>query len=283
MACVLVLASAFVLVLYVHHSGQALRASGLIDLVGDALRDEIAHGYPPEPSIRADTEPASIVAKNPGVVLALNERKLVAAARQADCVLELVPMIGDFVPAGAPLLRARGETRRPLPEKLAKTVLLGPERTHLGDPAFALRKLVDIALRAIAQPFQDPTTAVQAIDRVHDGLRQLANRRFPTGEYRDSQGRLRLVVRTLAWPGYVWLAFDELRLASSTSIQVHQRLRASLEDVQAVAPAERRPSLDRQLDLLTGGANRNFEDKEDFHAAVEPDRQGIGSCADLLS
>jgi uncharacterized membrane protein len=106
---------------------------------------------------------------------------------------------------------------------------------------------------------------------------------FPPANTATARGGLRLVVRTLAWPGYVRLAFDELRLASSTSIQVHQRLRASLEDVRAVAPAERRPSLDRQLDLLTAAANRNFEDKEDFHAAVEPDRQGIGSCADLLS
>jgi hypothetical protein len=55
---------------------------------------------------------------------------------------------------------------------------------------------------------------------------------------------------------------------SSTFIiraKVHRRLRAAREDVRAVAPAERRPPLDRQLDVLTAAASRNFEDKEDFH------------------
>jgi hypothetical protein len=46
-------------------------------------------------------------------------------------------------------------------------------RTHRDDPAYGFRKLVAIAERSIAQPFNDPTT-VQAINHLHDCLRQLA-------------------------------------------------------------------------------------------------------------
>ena len=54
--------------------------------------------------------------------------------------------------------------------------------------------LVDIAERSLADsPFQDPTTAVQAIDRLHDCLRQLAPRPFPDGAYRDADGEVRLI------------------------------------------------------------------------------------------
>ena len=46
--------------------------------------------------------------------------------------------------------------------------------------------LVDVAERSLSDsPFLDPTTAVQAIDRLHDGLRQLAVRELPDGRYRD--------------------------------------------------------------------------------------------------
>ena len=46
--------------------------------------------------------------------------------------------------------------------------------------AYGLRMLVDIAERSLADsPFLDPTTAVQAIDRLHDCLRQLARRTVP--------------------------------------------------------------------------------------------------------
>ena len=49
--------------------------------------------------------------------------------------------------------------------------------------------LVDIAERSLSEsPFQDPTTAVQAIDRLHDLLRQLARRPFPDGRHRDDAG-----------------------------------------------------------------------------------------------
>jgi Predicted membrane protein (DUF2254) len=51
---------------------------------------------------------------------------------------------------------------------------------------------VDICVRALGAPF-DPTTAVQAMDRLHDFLRHLMTRKFPSGEHRDSAGALRLV------------------------------------------------------------------------------------------
>ena len=59
--------------------------------------------------------------------------------------------------------------------------------------AYGLRLLVDIAERSLSDgPFLDPTTAVQAIDRLHDCLRQLAPRPFPDGRYRDKRGEVRL-------------------------------------------------------------------------------------------
>src|SRR5215213_4908786 len=77
-----------------------------------------------------------------------------------------------------------------------EAVELGLERTLDHDVAYGLRLLVDIAERSLSGggPFLDPTTAVQAIDRLHDCLRQLASRPFPDGRYRDQKGKVRLVM-----------------------------------------------------------------------------------------
>ena len=60
----------------------------------------------------------------------------------------------------------------------------------------------------------------------------------------------------LDWDGYVHLAFDEIRLAGAGSPQIARRLRAALDDLLAVAPADRRPPLQRQLALLDEAVHR---------------------------
>ena len=189
-AYILMLASIIVLILYVHHASQKLRVGGLIDFVGDELRKQLEDNYPVDHATSNRHDEQVVVAQKPGVVIRLDHEGLVTAARSAGCVLEMVPMMGDFVPTGAPLFRIHGEAERLDSEKIVRLVALGRERTHNFDPAFGFRKLVDIAERSVVQPFNDPTTAVQAIDRLHDCLRQLAPRPFPSGRHCDEGGQL---------------------------------------------------------------------------------------------
>jgi uncharacterized membrane protein len=294
LAYLLVVSSVVVLILFVHHAGQGLRVAGLIDLVGDRTRLLIAREAEPPFAVDADADPDVVTTRTPGNLIRVDRPALVAAARRADCVLELVPVVGDFVVGGAQLFRVHPGARpttigdsRPAerldPDHLARLVLLGPERVHTEDLAYGVRKLVDIAERSIAQPFNDPTTAVQALHRLHDLLRQLAVQPLPPGEHRDEDGVVRLVERTLTWNGYVRLAFDEIRLAGAGTPQITRRMCAALEDLRAVAPPGRQAPLDRQLRLLTAAVRRTYDDEEDVVAALTPDTEGIGSGEDVTT
>lgn len=283
-AYLLALASFAALLLYVHHTGQSLRVAGLIDLVGDDLRDELDERYDePIPGEAADPVPDAIAADEPGVVCKVDAEGLVELATAADCRLELVPMMGDFVPFGAPLIRIEGDATRLDRAAASRAIVLGAERTHTRDPAYGFRKLVDIAERSITEPFDDPTTAVQAIDRLHDCLRQLSGRRLTSGEWHDRDGVLRLRARQITWEGYVRLAFEELTLAGAGSPQVARRLFAALDDLLAVAPAERRPPLERQRELLVTAVEEAYGDWRQAAMAQVPDIQGIGSGADVAT
>jgi uncharacterized membrane protein len=277
----LILAAIVVLVLYVHHTAQSIRVGGMVGWVADATRDEVERLFPALPE--GSDDPSVVAASDHGVVHDLPHDLLVHIAAQAHCVLELVPAMGDFVPRGGPLFRVRGTLSEPHRDAVARSVILDRERSHALEPAFGLRKLVDVALRSISSsPFQDPTTSVQSINAIHDILRGLARREFPSGRHEDADGHVRLVERVMTWEGYVRVAFEELRMAGAGSPQVARRLRAALEDLRAVAPSERRPPLDRQLDLLEAAVRRAYED-DDVAAALVPDMQGIGSGPDLMS
>jgi uncharacterized membrane protein len=273
--------SIIVLILYIDHVGQSLRAAALIESVGQETREVIDAIYGdrgPDP-LRHD--PGVILAPESGVLFRIDYDDLVGVARDAGCLIALVPMIGDFVPAGAPLFSVQGDAGSLDVGKVMKTVALGPERTLNQDVAYGFRMLVDVAVRSLSDAF-DPTTAVQAIDRLHDCLRQLARRPFPSGEYRDEHGTVRLRVAHITWDGYVRLAFDEIRQVGSSSAQATRRVRAALEDLLTVVPPERRAPLERQLALLDGAIAENDWPAEE-RAGVTSDIQGIGSAPELRS
>jgi uncharacterized membrane protein len=275
-AFLLVLISIAVLVLYVHHIGRSLRVSALIELVGKDTRQQLDVVYPQPPDRRHPPPDGVIRAPVSGVVCHVDVDRLVARARDAGCSLELVPALGEFTPSGAPLLLVREGEASSLADDVTDHVVLGLERTLEQDVAYGLRMLVDIAERSLADSsFLDPTTAVQAIDRLHDCLRQLARRPFPDGLHRDDDGVVRLSVPVMSWDAYVHLAFDEIRHAGASSPQVSRRLRASLEDLRAWAPADRVPVLDEQIAALEEEVRRVVPEA-DVGFALVPDRQGIG-------
>ena len=275
-AFVLVVVSIMVLVWYVDHIGRALRVSALIELVGEDTRkliDKLHEDH--RPATNAD--PSIVSAPHSGVVTRVDHDALVRVAQDANCVLKLRPSLGEFVPAGAPLLEICEQTGRLDADAALRSIEMGPERTLDQDMAYGLRLLVDIGERSLSDgPFQDPTTAVQAIDRLHDCLRQLATRPFPDGRYRDSAGEVRLIAPSMTWEDYVHLAFDEIRMAGSGSPQIARRLRAALEDLLAVAPASRQSPLKQQLHLLRSGVEASMREPRDQVNSLRKDASGIG-------
>jgi uncharacterized membrane protein len=274
-AFVLVIVSIMVLVLYVNHIGRKLRAASLIEAVSDQIRKKLDELYPEQ--LTEEHESSGVLgAPRSGVLLHIDHTHLVDLACRADVQLAVLPAPGDFVPAGAPLLRIKGEPRLDIASEVLRRISLDTERSLDQDLAYGPRLLVDICVRSLAEPF-DPTTAVQAIDRLHDFLRHLVHRRFPSGEHRDQAGTVRLVTKTVSWDDYVRLSFEEIHEKAAASIQVTRRLRACLEDLLQCAPEERRAPLERQLRLLDAEIESKRDSSPDSAVWQQSDPQGIGA------
>lgn len=276
LAFVLVVISIMVLVWYVNHIGRKLRVSALIELVGTDTRKLLDALYPEVMAAHRFERP-TICAPRSGVITRIDYSALVQIAQTSQCVLKLEHALGEFVPAGAPLFEIEEAPERIDAEAVIHCVDLELERTLDQDMAYGLRMLVDIAERSLSDsPFLDPTTAVQALDRLHDCLRQLVRRSFSDGRYRDDKGVVRLVTRVMAWEDYVHLAFDEIRLAGAGSPQVSRRMRAALEDLLTIAPAERKGSLLEQIHLLQSGSQEKQAQERDQDRSLRGDSRGLG-------
>jgi uncharacterized membrane protein len=280
------LASLGVFLFLIDHIGKALRPSGALRRVALLGRAVIESVYPRGLSESRDTdrdaadvphgEPSSTINSSAdGVVLAFDVQGLVSLAERADCVIELVPQVGDFVAAGDPLFRVFGGGASP-PAILRGSVALGQERTLEQDPAFAFRILVDMASKGRSPAINDPTTAVLALDQIHHLLRNVGNRRLDDGRVRGATGRLRLVYRTPDWADFVHLAVTEIRQFGGASIQVVRRLRAMIENLIESLPEERAALLRPELAVLRRSSERSFPEPEDRALADVSDLQGVG-------
>jgi uncharacterized membrane protein len=272
----------------IDHLGRTLRPSGALRAVAWLGRKVIESVYPqrlaelpvgpaPEAVYVPDGEPtATIFSPKDGVVLAFDEKGLFALAQRADCVIEMVPQVGDHVAAGDPLFRIfLGGATLPA-EAFCQSVAVGQERTLEQDATFAFRIMVDIASKALSPAINDPTTAVLALDQIHHLLRRVGDRYLDTGIVRDTARRIRLVYRTPDWEDFVRLAVTEIRHFGCESIQIARRLRAMLENLIQIMPEARAKLLRHELTLLHRSAERFFSEPEDRAMAEVSDFQGVG-------
>lgn len=216
-----------------------------------------------------------------GIVLAVNLEQLVAAARQADCVVEFVPFVGDFVGVDEPLFQVySGNVANE--ERLRTAIAFGSERTMEQDPMFAFRILVDIAIKALSKAINDPTTAVLAIDQLHRLLRKVGRRHTRDEHLRDDTGGVRVIWHTPNWEDFVHLAMAEIRFYGVENVQIARRLRAMITNLILTLPQERHAALAQELDLLDRMIDKIYAFPEDAAIARVADAQGLGpSGADV--
>ncbi|MEG3626620.1 DUF2254 domain-containing protein [Streptomyces poriticola] len=210
-----------------------------------------------------------------GVLRDVHVARLVRVARKHGVVLRMIPRIGDFVVAGTPVLAVHGGPAPP-PRALRYTVSVGLERTYHQDLGFGLRQLSDIALRALSPSVNDPTTAVQAVDRIVQLLAALSRRPLDAALYRDRSGKVRLVQPVPGWTALVDLGFAETRGSAAGSPQVTRRMMAGLDDLLLLSPPDRREPLLRHRALLRQAVERRAASSAERAFALRPDRQGIG-------
>lgn len=279
-------------ILFIDNIGKMLRPSSAVRsvaLVGRAViraayKEQLTEDSTRLVSIKDITskEPRTVLSTLDGAVLAFDMKGLGILAQRYDCLIELVPEVGQFVAEGDPLFRIYNGGNGVSDKTLRNSVAKGEERTPDQDPLFAFRILVDIASKALSPAINDPTTAVLALDHLHHLLRDVGKRNLGHGYTSDGTGKIRLFYRRPNWEDFVLLGTTEIRHYGRDSMQVQRRLHAMLEDLIETLPAQRTPILKKELALLAISSKRTFQDVADQNLATEGDLQGIGGSYDEI-
>jgi uncharacterized membrane protein len=285
----LVLASLLLFLQFLSHLLHGIRPANLAHSIGKVGHQVISATYPnpaPPPGVYEGIRESLIPAGPPDrivtkqgfgeIVQSVDVRGLVAEASKAGAVFVLPHAIGDFVRNNGEVIEIHG----PCPSsdaRLAGYIAVGPERTVDQDPAYALRVLVDIAIKGLSPAINDPTTATNAIDRIEDLLIDLVGRDLEAGIYRDRHGEVRVIMDTPSWDNFLLLGVTEIRRYGSSSVQTMRRLGALLAALMDAAPVYRKAPIQREIAHLERTVHSHIADPDDQELASVSDAQGIGA------
>jgi len=245
---VLALASVGVLIYFIHHASIQMQAPLIIANVGRELCQRIRDQFPDEltntdrdlanhrQSVDQnqffDRPAATIAAADSGYIQDIDEQQLRRLATEHDLVVRIVHRPGQFVIAGAALVEVAPQLPKDeLTGQLRRAFLIGPQQTPTRDIEFAVRQLVEVAVRALSPGINDPYTAVGCIDYLGAALSELAGRKLPPEVLYDDAGAPRLIRYPFRFADVSDTAIRQIRQYGATSAAVLVRLQEMIADV----------------------------------------------------
>ena len=256
------------LVFFVGHMAGRINVDRVIELVAEDVRSAIerltteeAQPRPPSDADWRDAVPVTDPRR--GYLQQLDERGLADWAAEHGVTIRLLVRPGDYVFPGAPVALTMPETRE-ADAAIRDATALGPQRISSADLEFAVRQLVEVAVRALSPGINDPHTAMSVLDRLGAALCDLAPRHLPNGVSLRG-GKPVLVVPAIDYDGLTDVMFHLIRQSASGSTAVLMRI---LEVLAAVLGCEQNPSrvavLQRHADLVLEDAQRDVSTPADL-------------------
>jgi uncharacterized membrane protein len=276
----LTLATVFGFVAYLHGVVRLMRVQYLLETIASEGRQAIGDNFPPLPAY-VEVEPPVVdpdayelsYQGRSGVIVATDLFGLVELCREHDCWLELTVGVGEYLGRGTQFAVVHGAG--PDETAIARFLLIGGERSFVQDPAFGFRQLVDTAIRALSPAVNDPTTAVQAVDRISDLLVAAGSNPDPTGLRVDDAGTVRVKRELRGFEALLVLALTEIIRYGADAPQVVRRLHALLDELERALPAERHAAVGRQRELLEAAVATTMPAPFQTISST-PDREGFG-------
>jgi len=218
---------------------------------------------PPSGAIPASSAPSgsrTVRVDRSGYLQLLDLDGLVRAAGKANGRYALLLAPGAWVQAHAPLATfeaAPGAERisdEDHARALADAMVLAPERSLQQDAAFGVQQIADIGMKALSPSVNDPTTAINALDRIGQVL--VAAGRAPDTPlaFADASGTVRLEVPFPRFDDLVALAFEGVRTYGAGTPAVALHMARVLSQLLATLPPERHAPLRREARRLAEAA-----------------------------
>jgi uncharacterized membrane protein len=284
----LAMASIGVLIYFIHHIATSIRIETLLARLAAETREAVDRLYPerlghappgedqePEHLIPADFERAArrVRAKTSGYVQRIDVEALMRLATEHDCLVRVEARPGRFVTEHDAVLTVYPSTRVAdgAMDRLKDVLVIGRDRTPEQDLEFSIRRIVEIAQRALSPGINDPTTALYCIDRLGEAFGRMAERDLPSRLRFDGARRLRIITEVLSLDELACPAFAAVARYGIKDADVIARLVGAMDRLQRAVRAETRPAI---LQLSASIRRESQDGSREFDRQTTPHPAG---------
>jgi len=281
---ILIVTNLLMLVFFIHHTAVSIQAESVIADVNGSLQSQLNTFFPdkytetehlPESVTEHADDPFEgidnyIYTKQSGYLQAIDMESLIAWVSDEDISLKLTVKPGDFLIKhsliGVCLIsdEQKEDFKKTISDPVNDRFLIGAKGTASQDPEFAVRQLVEVAVRALSPGINDPFTAITCIDRLGDNIAFLIDREFPSAQHFDEEGRLRLQTKPFTFEGIVEVSFNQIRQHGRADVSVTIRLLETMycltQQVRSQAQAE---AIGVQVNAIYSACDENFKATKD--------------------
>jgi uncharacterized membrane protein len=278
-AFVLALAGIGVLIFFIHHIASSIQASSIIASIAQETMASVTRLFPEElghgPDEDEDPEEVrrsldgkiwrTVPAEVNGYIQNVDTDALLELARIRKTIVRMERGIGDFVVRDTPLasLALEYPPDRETIAALNASYSIGSHRTVEQDPAFGVRQIVDMALKALSPGVNDTSTAIMSVDYLTAILAQLASRKFPAS-HRYEDGELRAITIAPTFEDLLAESYDQIRRNAGGNVSIMARTLGALDMLAGLtARPRRRRALREHVEWIAELAERTVASAHD--------------------
>ncbi len=270
-----------VIIFFIHHIASSIQASNIIASVAQETYASIDRLFPekrePGPDKAEGEENERLLpalderawyvvsAEVSGYIQSVDFAAILRLAQDRRTVVRMERGIGAFVVQDT-ALASLALTYPPDQETIValnRAYSIGRHRTAAQDPAFGIRQIVDMALKALSPGVNDTSTAVMCVDYLSAILAQLACRQFPPSHRYEGE-TLRVIAIVPSFENLLAEAFDQIRGGAAGNVAIMARMLGAIDNIASltVSTYDRR-ALDEQVQWIAELADRTIDSTHD--------------------
>lgn len=267
LAVALGVVSMIFIVFFIDRTMRNMRIDTIIRRLADSVEEAIRSLPERDTSNEAEgplpgvDEGSTVAVNKTGWVAKINFDRILRAIPH-ETLVRLDLRVGDFITRREVGARTWPAVDEKAEAEIAAAVTVTRTRSVSNDPAYGIRQLVDIGLRALSPSLNDPTTGSDLIRHLGGPIQALLLRDLPGRVIGGEGGRRIYMPRVLTHSDYVHNAFREIRLNAHNQPYVLHALIETLASLRGVVGTAGHSGRTAALDLEVDETLKMIEESD---------------------